>query len=62
MRRLDLVSTLLAGLFGAALTYLIVKAITQNVSDAEGSPWPLLIGGFFVGAGVQMGVRLAGVS
>ena len=62
MRRLDLVSTIAAGLFGAALTYLIVKAITANVENADGSPWPLLIGGFFVGAGVQMGVRLSGVS
>jgi len=62
MRRPDLISTIAAGLFGAALTYLIVKAIMAQVPDAEGSPWPLLIGGFFVGAGVQMGVRISGVS
>lgn len=63
MKSLDLKSTLVAGAFGAAILIAIIWA--GGLSDTAGTTQPYSqagMAGFVVGAGVQMGVRLAGVS
>jgi hypothetical protein len=56
----DLVSTLVAGIVGAILLY----AATNTVLDAGSMESPLVVPltGFAIGSGVQIFVRLIGVS
>jgi hypothetical protein len=65
MKELDLKSTLVAGLIGAGLL-LVIDALFV-VSFEQRTPAPKehvanLVAGFVLGAGVQIGVRLTGVS
>lgn len=63
MKPLDLSSTLVAGLFGAVLLIAAMTIFACFTDEDRGTSFvPLLIAGFVVGAGVQAGVRLTGVS
>jgi hypothetical protein len=69
MKPLDFVSTILAGVFGALLLlgvfYIFARIFTnpeEPSADYAESKLLLLAAGFVVGAGVQTGVRLTGVS
>jgi len=57
MKSVDLKSTLVAGVFGAAILTAIVMICNSNQYS-----YSTLGMGFAVGAGVQVGVRLFGVS
>jgi|HubBroStandDraft_2_1064218.scaffolds.fasta_scaffold5359936_1 hypothetical protein len=60
MEDIDITSVIVAGVLGAVLLFAIDYAM--SLPD-EGSPMPTILGaGFAVGAGVQVGVRLLGVS
>lgn len=62
MKPLDFTSTLIAGLLGAVLLAALGLLYSLLRSDTEFN-FPLLAAaGFVVGAGVQTGVRLTGVS
>jgi hypothetical protein len=58
MRLLDWKSTLVAGLIGAVLLILV----DQVIGDESNATVTVGVAGFAVGAGVQVGVRLIGVS
>jgi hypothetical protein len=59
---LDFKSTFVAGLIGAAVYYAIENYF--NVTQVAGAPsvTAILGTGFMVGVGVQLGVRMLGVS
>jgi hypothetical protein len=60
VEEIDLTSVVIAGALGALLLFVIDYAL--SLPD-EGSPVGTILGaGFAVGAGVQVGVRLLGVS
>jgi hypothetical protein len=58
MKAPDYKSTLVAGLLGAALVWLLVKL----GSSAQARPWFYPAVGFAAGAGIQIAVRVLGVS
>jgi hypothetical protein len=60
MRPLDLKSTLWAALFGAAILAVIGAAFGSSKDGPSGWYYPLA--GAATGAGVQVGLRLFGVS
>jgi hypothetical protein len=69
MRTLDFSSTLVAGIIGGVLLWILVLAFGKflQMADPEtGTNVPswgvLFAAGFVIGAGVQTGVRLTGVS
>jgi hypothetical protein len=58
MRALDLKSTLVAGLIGAGMLFLV----DYFMGAEENSVTSVLLAGAVVGVGVQIGVRLTGIS
>lgn len=64
MNDLDIVSILVAAAFGAVLLY-VVDQLVEGCPTCSVSGFPstnMIITGLAVGAGVQIGVRLIGVS
>lgn len=62
MKSPDITSTLVAGTLGAALTMLVLTMVLMAKDEDRPPAWEVLLTGFIVGAGVQTGVRLVGVS
>ena len=61
MKSVDLESTVVAGLIGATVLTLITMILNANAPTTS-NPYGTLPVGFVVGAGVQVGVRMFGVS
>ena len=61
MKAIDLKSTVVAGAIGAVLLWMVLS-LPATSDDGSSAKMPLLFAGFAVGAGVQIGVRLVGVS
>ena len=60
---LDMKSTLVAGAIGAALYYIVVMYVTPPTGTQDILPTTtILASGFAIGVGVQLGVRMLGVS
>ena len=62
MRSIDLKSVLVAGAIGAGLMVAWFYVSAPSGAAAEPFPTATALEGFAIGAGVQIGVRLAGVS
>lgn len=62
MKKLDFVSVLVAAVFGAALVAVVISLLNENSPDTNPTLTQLALAGLIVGAGVQTGVRLTGVS
>lgn len=65
MKAPDVASTLVAGMFGALLLLVVawLYATTRGDEETTLPSYPLLAAaGFIIGAGTQVGVRVAGVS
>ena len=62
MKPLDWESTIIAGVIGAILFVVIAFFFSMFLSDDDNSVLPMALAGFVIGAGVQTGVRLTGVS
>jgi hypothetical protein len=64
MKALDLKSVIVAGVIGAALLSLVTLYVGPEGTGTTfaGNAVPTLATGFAIGAGVQVGVRMLGVS
>jgi ABC-type Fe3+-siderophore transport system permease subunit len=62
MKKLDFISILVAAMFGAALVAVVISLLNENSPDSNPTLTTLALAGLVVGAGVQTGVRLTGVS
>lgn len=62
MREIDLKSVVIAGAIGAGLMLAWFYVSAPSGAATEPFPTAVALQGFAIGAGVQIGVRLAGVS
>jgi hypothetical protein len=62
LKKLDFISILVAAVFGAALVAVVISLLNENSPDTNPTLTQLALAGLLVGAGVQTGVRLTGVS